>query len=116
MVQEEETMSPLVWGVDRAPGKPIRRGDPKLSADRRRTLVRQDSLARGIHPTTGRPLLDAEWGFTCRDCDHCCCHRRNKTYWKCDAVELTLGPGSDIRLSWPACASFRMSAEPRVDR
>ena len=86
------------------------RTDGKLSADQRRTASRKASLERGIHPLTRLPLLNAGWGFTCGDCDH---HVVNgghaKTYHKCDTVYMTGGPGTDIRVGWPACQRFRTS-------
>lgn len=69
-----------------------------LSADARRTWRRKQLLERGIHPSTKLPL--ANNGETCGSCVHSKKHWR---YWKCDLVEHTFGPGTDIRVSWPAC-------------
>lgn len=92
---------------------PETESDPveKLSADRRRTLKRQQMLSRGVHPTTRLPLLHEGWNRTCGDCDHHVAGDwHNRTYHKCDVVEMTHGPGTDLRVSWPACTAFRESA------
>ena len=82
-----------------------------LSADQRRTIRRRDMLAAGQHPTSLRPTLDPEWGFTCGDCDHHVSHTRSRTFHKCEMAPggLTHGPGSDVRVSWPACAALVVS-------
>lgn len=89
-----------------------------LSADQRRTLRRREALAAGYHPTTGRKLLVAPEGvppLTCGDCAH---HVRNgghaRTYHKCARTPggLTHGPGSDVRVSWPACDLFTTTTDP----
>jgi hypothetical protein len=69
-----------------------------LSADAKRTWRRKNMLERGIHPATRLPL--ANNGETCGTCVH---SRKNWRFWKCELVELTFGPGTDIRVSWPAC-------------
>jgi len=93
------------------PEPDYQRTDGKPSADQRRTIRRRQLLERGIHPTTRLPLLHPEWNRTCGDCDH---HVVNgghaKTYHKCDAVYMTGGPATDVRVSWPACQKFRESA------
>lgn len=84
--------------------------DRQLSADQKRTLARKAALDRGIHPLTRVPLLNAEWGFTCGDCDHhVVAGGHAKTYHKCDTVYMTSGPATDIRVSWPACQRFKTS-------
>jgi hypothetical protein len=75
---------------------------PPLSADRRRTLRQQATLAAGHHPATG--VLLAGNGETCRTCAHAVGRRYAKTYWKCDRVRDSHCAATDIRLSWPACA------------
>lgn len=82
----------------------------KLSRDRRLSLARARSLAAGRHPTTKRALVDD--ARTCRDCPHLWSHSRNRTYWKCGKVEATGGPGSDVRLSWPACVRIDEPEDP----
>lgn len=84
-----------------------------LSADRKRTLRREAELAAGVHPTTKRPLLHAEWGFTCGSCAHHLAHRRASTFHKCEAAPggLSHGPASDVRVSWPACALYAIDPE-----
>ena len=86
-----------------------RQSTDRLSADQRRTIRRNQLLASGTHPTTRLPLL-ADSDATCRTCTHCIPHTRNRTYWKCDQVELTFGPGSDVRLSWPACTRYKAAS------
>ena len=44
--------------------------DPPESAGRRRTRRQRETLAHGYHPATGERLLDADWGYHCRDCAH----------------------------------------------
>ena len=73
----------------------------RLSADARRTWRRKNLLESGIHPATKLPL--ANNGETCGTCIH---SRKHWRYWKCDLVEMTFGPGTDIRVSWPACVRF----------
>lgn len=86
--------------VPAAPAEP----PEKLSATRRRTIRQRQAIASGFHPLTGRPLR-AEGG-TCGDCTHCYARRFDKTYYKCDLVTETNGPGTDLRLSWPACSGY----------
>lgn len=83
--------------VDRAPAV-------KVSTDRRRTLRNQALLDRGLHPVSRRALRG---DGTCGECTHCTRHGR---YIKCD-LNSTSGPGTDIRLKWPACVSFRDKGE-----
>jgi len=86
-----------------AKGKTLPTGE---SADRRRTRERNELLASGIHPATGRHLLVAT-SETCGTCDHCILtHGGARSYWKCDLVPMTHGSGTDIRKSWPACRWF----------
>lgn len=82
-----------------------------LSADQRRTIRRAEMLAAGRHPTTLRPTLDPEWGLTCGDCDHHVTHSRARTFHKCEVAPggVTHGPGSDVRVSWPASTALVVS-------
>jgi hypothetical protein len=48
---------------------------------------------------------------TCKSCRHAYARRFAKTYWKCDLVKETGGPGSDIRLKWKACARWKAKQE-----
>jgi len=73
-----------------------------LSSDRRRTLRQRSDIARGIHPLTKVELLRPA-GRTCGECVHS--FKRDR-WWKCDRVETTGGPGTDLRVSWLACALF----------
>lgn len=79
---------------------------PKLGADARRTIRRNATIAAGRHPTTRLPLL-ADSTDTCGTCAHARCFGHGKrTYWKCELVEMTHGPATDIRLKWPACTGW----------
>lgn len=93
------------------PGPPEEPGLERaaLSADARRTLRRNELLAAGTHPTTKRPLRTPA-GETCGSCALLRRHRVSRTYWKCGAVPLTFGPGTDVRLSWPACDRWQPGA------
>lgn len=77
-----------------------------LSAAKRRTLRQQSQIGRGIHPATEMAL--ANNGQTCGTCKHCegFRHGGKSTYYKCLLMPVTNGPGSDIRLSWPACVKW----------
>jgi hypothetical protein len=46
-------------------------------------------------------------GEFCRTCVHAYSRHFSKTYWKCDLVKATAGPGSDIRLKSPACQFWK---------
>lgn len=88
-------------------------GVERLGPDARRTRRRQALLDQGIHPATGRPLADPELGHQCRDCTHCTSREGSfykggrRRYWKCELAGITRGPGTDIRISWPACQLFQ---------
>jgi hypothetical protein len=75
-----------------------------LSADARRTRRRELDIARGVHPLTKRPLRGD--GETCGTCVNCFAVGRNRTYYKCRLVAVTNGPGTDVRLKWPACINW----------
>ncbi len=86
-----------------------RRGKkPAVSADRRRTEKRHAALAAGRHPFMGGPVRP-DLG-TCGDCAHS--GRQGGvagSYYKC-ALNLTGGPATDIRISWPACNRFEVQS------
>ena len=98
-----------LFAVDVSPlGTEERKAGAKPSADRARTLKRAAMLANGQHPT-GFGSIDP--AHTCKECAHSIQvggGRRN--YWKCNLRPITGGPGSDIRLSWPACPKFEAAA------
>lgn len=81
------------------------------SAGRRLTLRNNESLARGVHPATRKPV--AANGETCGTCAH---HRHydwhNRSYHKCAKHRLgeSHSAASDIRVSWPACALWEAAA------
>lgn len=83
---------------------PLPSKEPGLSADRKRTLKRQEQLDAGIHPATGCALREGD--ETCGSCVHAV---KSWKWWKCDRVPMTGGPGTDLRVSWPACVKW----EPR---
>lgn len=85
-----------------------------LGVDARRTAKQRVAISRGMHPTMGIPLHayappDAMPGdrgrpVTCGTCVHIArIGWHNKRYLKCDLVEMTHGPGSDLRAWWPGC-------------
>lgn len=82
------------------PTRPTAEG---LSVGRKITLRNNAMLEQGVHPVSRRLL--ANNGRTCGTCSHHTVNVRTKTYHKCD-LNLTGGPGTDIRLSWPACTAW----------
>jgi hypothetical protein len=85
------------------PGEPdVDVNAPGLSEGRRRTLRNQGLIEAGIHPATRLALRD---GATCGSCAHLVTNggRRGRSWFKCGLVPVTSGPGTDVRLSWPAC-------------
>ena len=81
-------------GTQQEPPKPMSRG-------RLRTARQREAIAGGIHPMTRRPLLLT--GETCGTCSHLI---DGAPYFKCDRMEITRGPATDIRKSWPACSLY----------
>ena len=76
-----------------------------ISVQRGRTRRQKAYLRSGIHPAT--KVLLAGNGETCGSCDHLVrVQHGNRGYYKCGLVEITRGPGSDIRLKWPACVAW----------
>ncbi len=84
---------------------------PKLperhtSAGRRRTQRQRAMLDGGYHPVTRFKL--AANGETCGTCDQLRAQGGTAgTYYKC-ALNLTRGPATDTRLSWPACEAWEV--------
>ena len=88
-------------------GEPTPAEEPstlRASPDVRRRLRNEAELARGRHPVSGKPLRPE--GGTCNTCTHHVESRYAKTYHKCD-LNMTGGPGTDIRVSWPACTLYQ---------
>lgn len=81
--------------------------DDGLGQDARRTARRRALLNAGIHPTTKLRLREPA-GETCGTCNHHEVHRirSGRTFHKCNGVALTHGPGSDVRVGWPACTGW----------
>lgn len=76
-----------------------------LSRDRRRTVRRRQALEAGMHPLIGLPLADN--GETCGSCNHHRALRHNRrVYHKCALVGDSRGPGTDLRIGWPACVRW----------
>lgn len=77
---------------------------PTKSAGQRRTERNNRALAEGYHPVSGRRLIYV--GATCGGCGH---HGLQGgvagRYHKCE-LNLTGGPATDIRVSWPACTAW----------
>jgi hypothetical protein len=95
-----------LFEVESIPGEEPRR---KLSATQRLTIRRKRLLDIGIHPVTRCPLLHAEWNRTCGDCDHHVISGGHaRPYHKC-RLNISSGPATDIRVSWPACQRFQES-------
>ena len=81
------------------------------SYTRRLTLRNAATLSGGKHPATGLPLLNLGKVMTkhderCGNCKHLTGHSHDKTWYKCGLVPMTFGPGTDIRLKWPACVKW----------
>jgi hypothetical protein len=86
-----------------------------LSDGVKRTMRQQAELARGVHPATKLPLR-AEGG-SCGTCAHlrrfdhgATVDRSSRGYFKCSLRPMTGGPGTDIRVSWPACTRWEPEA------
>lgn len=83
---------------------PVELPDRQLSYGRRLTIRRRQMLDRGIHPITRLPLAGND--ETCGSCAH---HRLRGNvagrFHKCD-LNLTGGPATDLRVSWPACTRW----------
>jgi hypothetical protein len=45
-------------------------------------------------------------GVTCKTCKFLDRNQKSRTYYKCGKVEITNGPGTDIRLKDPACRLY----------
>jgi hypothetical protein len=76
----------------------------KSSPDARRTARNNADIQDGIHPVSGRRIIYV--GATCGGCSH---HGLQGgvagRFHKCE-LNLTGGPATDIRVSWPACTSW----------
>lgn len=76
----------------------------------RGTKAQTDRVRAGGHPATGAALREPP-GESCGSCSHCVGRGHNlRTYYKCDTVLMTSGPGTDIRRWWPACARWAPTA------
>jgi hypothetical protein len=84
------------------------------SYTRRLTIRKNAMLAGGKHPATKMPLrhLQPEHSSESfiQSCGTCAHSKRysngNRGWWKCELVPVTSGPGTDIRLRWPACVKW----------
>lgn len=82
---------------------------PVLAPLGRETMQQRHArrLAHDRHPLTNLPLCGIE-GATCGNCQHR--FRRGggaRSYNKCDLMRNTGGPGTDLRLKWPGCMSWK---------
>ena len=71
------------------------------------TVLQRRRMALNVHPATGLPF--ARDGKTCESCGSCygTSHQSSRVFYKCRlAGPPTHGPGSDIRLGWPACREY----------
>lgn len=88
----------------RTPGP--RRNARGESPDQARTRRNREAIEKGRHPVAGVALL-REGGHTCGDCSHAMQTSGGaRWFWKCDTMPRTGGPGTDLRVSWPACVRF----------
>lgn len=70
------------------------------------------NVQQGRHPT-GLPLLQPnELGKKCGTCSHHVSTGGSRAYHKCDLFKMTHGPGSDIRVGWPACVKWQAASNP----
>lgn len=72
---------------------------------------------RGQAKGNAAPIGSGPMGQTCGSCAHS--YRRaggSKTFHKCRLVKATGGPGSDIRLKWPACSRWQAATANREPR
>ena len=77
---------------------------PKLSAGVLRTVRAKLAIAGGRHPF-GLPLRQPVGQHTCGDCGHHLVWKYAKRYHKC-GLNLSHGPSTDVRVSWPACTAW----------
>lgn len=92
------------------PHEPARRGE-KLTPDQARAIRQAATMTRGMHPLGSKlhpdaaPVDDRQAeGLRCRGCVHVMGQGgTNGRYLKCDIHTITRGPGTDLRLWWPAC-------------
>lgn len=82
-----------------------------LSSGQRLTLRNKATLEAGQHPATRLPLIHPGWKLTCGDCAYHTVQttRPGRRFHKCRRVPITNGPGTDIRVSWPACTAVALS-------
>ena len=95
-------MSDTLFDLEPIPGTPVE----LLSAGQRLTLRNRNLIAAGIHPATRQPLIE---GKHCAECAHAFPRGGSqRTFWKCakHIRGVTCGAGTDIRVSWRACALF----------
>jgi hypothetical protein len=87
----------------------------KPTTDQARALRQAARMGHGLHPL-GSPLHAQAAttddrkapGLRCDGCIHVLATRRR--YLKCDAHTITHGPGTDLRLWWPACDRWEAKA------
>ncbi len=82
--------------------------DPLPPPKKRRRLNYKEQQAAnvkdGLHPLGFRLANNGE---KCKTCYHVNTHGNTRAYYKCTEYRITAGPGTDIRLKWPACIRFK---------
>lgn len=68
------------------------------------TATQRKQVVAGRHPM-GPPLL-GDPAKTCGNCAHLYRVSYTKVYIKCSLVPATGGPGTDVRVRWPACTKW----------
>jgi hypothetical protein len=80
----------------------------KDSYTKRLTRRRRALLAQDTHPTTRLPLL-GRGDATCGTCVHHYVDSGHaRSFHKCGKVPHTNGPGTDVRVGWPACTAYEV--------
>lgn len=58
-----------------------------------------------VNPMVRKFGLDPE-GRKCKGCNFLTANQCSKRFYKCRLRGVTSGPGTDHRISWPACSQF----------
>lgn len=104
MVTEVEAVEAALFDLDG-------NGLPKPTADQAQAMRQMATMKHGRHPF-GLPLhVDAApaddrsaKGLRCRHCIHV--KKNYRGYLKCAISTINHGPGTDLRLWWPACEKW----------
>lgn len=81
----------------------INDGDPRYVASWPKgwSAAQRRNAALGRHPF-GMPFADN--GETCGTCAYAF---KSNDWWKCERMGVTGGPGTDLRVGWPACTLWK---------